>query len=235
MSNIVLIEANGTVKQVKAKDISRETLYKKAGFRSNEHFDKAHTWSIEYNNEMVHIELWAKTDGKATNENKYDFPPPVDNELYFGSCVLIRVDDTGQIINLTSAFWLKVYEQLFGGFETIDENDEDSDKEDDMKDDDMKDDDMKEDDVLPNIKKTKHGYIKDNFVVDEEEEDIQDDDEEDEENDDDGPVIHSPKKTNIPKNKRIQHVEVSDEEDDDDEEYYGSELEEEAYSYSDEE
>ena len=230
MSNIVLIEANGTVKQVKAKDISRETLYKKAGFRTNEHFDKAHTWSIEYNNEMVHIELWAKTDGKATNENKYDFPPPVDNELYFGSCVLIRVDDTGQIINLTSAFWLKVYEQLFGGFETIDENDEDSDKEDDMKDDDMKD-----DDVLPNIKKTKHGYIKDNFVVDEEEEDIQDDEEEDEENDDDGPVIHSPKKTTISKNKRIQHVEVSDEEDDDDEEYYGSELEEEAYSYSDEE
>ena len=34
MTTIVLIEHNGNIKQTKSNDISRETLYKKCGFRN---------------------------------------------------------------------------------------------------------------------------------------------------------------------------------------------------------
>ena len=204
MTSIVLVEHNGNIKNIKSKDFSFDTLYKKCGFRSAENFDKMTTWSIEYNKEICNIELWAKNEGKANNENKYDFPPPVDNELYYGTCALIRVDSKGSVIDLTMDLWLRLYEKLFGGFEDIvEDEDEDEDA----------DEDVDEDyDV-----KTKNGYIKDDFVVedDEDEEECEDDEE------DTTVVSKGSKKANI--------IEKEDEED-----YYGSELEEEAYSYSDE-
>jgi len=205
MTSIVLVEHNGNIKNIKSKDFSFDTLYKKCGFRSAENFDKMTTWSIEYNKEICNIELWAKNEGKANNENKYDFPPPVDNELYYGTCALIRVDSKGSVIDLTMDLWLRLYEKLFGGFEDIvedDDEDEDADE------------DVDEDyDV-----KTKNGYIKDDFVV-EDDEDEEDEECEDEE-EDTTVVSKGSKKANI----------IEEEEED----YYGSELEEEAYSYSDE-
>lgn len=216
MTSILLVEHNGTIKQVKTKDISRDLLYKKCGFRTAEHFDKTTTWSIEYNKEIINIELWAKNNGKANNENKYDFPPPVDNALYYGTCALIRVDGKGDIIELSSDLWLRLYEKLFGGFEEIDE---DGDEEDGEEEDDEEDEEDEEDDITPAVK-TKNGYLKDDFIDDDE------DDEDDEEEEDDGPHVSI-------KNKKKPTViaENNNEEDD----YYGSELEEEAYSYSDEE
>ena len=203
MTSIVLVEHNGNIKNIKSKDFSFDTLYKKCGFRSAENFDKMTTWSIEYNKEICNIELWAKNEGKANNENKYDFPHPVDNELYYGTCALIRVDSKGSVIDLTMDLWLRLYEKLFGGFEDIvEDEDEDEDA----------DEDVDEDyDV-----KTKNGYIKDDFVVedDEDEEECEDDEE------DTTVVSKGSKKANI----------IEEEEED----YYGSELEEEAYSYSDE-
>jgi hypothetical protein len=206
MTSIVLVEHNGNIKNIKSKDFSFDTLYKKCGFRSAENFDKMTTWSIEYNKEICNIELWAKNEGKANNENKYDFPPPVDSELYYGTCALIRVDSKGSVIDLTMDLWLRLYEKLFGGFEDIvEDEDEDEDA----------DEDVDEDYDI----KTKNGYIKDDFVVedDEDEEECEDDEEE---------------TTIVSKgNKKANIIEKEEE---DEEDYYGSELEEEAYSYSDE-
>ena len=123
MTDIIIIETNGTVKQSKVKELTFETLYKKAGFRSDANFKKRTTWKTMISNENIIIELWAKDDGKANHENKYDFPPPVDKVLYFGICVLIRIDLNGNIIGLTSEMWKTIYENLFGGFEDV-ENDE---------------------------------------------------------------------------------------------------------------
>jgi hypothetical protein len=103
--------------------------------------------------------MYGKIDGKANSENKYDFPPPIDNKLYFGSCALIGMikDDVNNItnVNLTVELWEKIYEKLFGGFEnlalTCNEDDEE------------------EDELLnvPKNRKTKKGgYLKDGFVVD---------------------------------------------------------------------
>ena len=46
-------------------------------------------------------------------ENKYDFPPPVDKDLYFGTCLLVRVNETGLIIDLDAPTWSKIYEKIF--------------------------------------------------------------------------------------------------------------------------
>jgi hypothetical protein len=209
MTSIVLVEHNGNIKNIKSKDFSFETLYKKCGFRSAEHFDKMTTWSIEYNKEICNIELWAKNEGKANNENKYDFPPPVDNDLYYGTCALVRVDSKGKVMDLTMDIWVKLYEKLFGGFEDIVEDDEeDEDAEEDDEDD--------EDDDI----KTKNGYVKDDFVIDDDEEEGEECDEDDDET---KVITKGKKKTNV-----IEKEEMEEED------YYGSELEEEAYSYSDE-
>lgn len=208
MTDIIIIETNGTVKQSKVKDITFETLYKKAGFRSDTNFKKRTTWKTMISNENIIIELWAKDDGKANFENKYDFPPPVDKVLYFGICVLIRIDLNGNIIGLTSELWKTVYEKLFGGFEDIEDEEEGS------------------EDELENIDKklkTKHGYLKDGFVVDEVASDDDDDEYSDEDEDNEGDDENSKKGDN------------EEDEDDYDEDIVGSELEEDEYDYSDDE
>lgn len=207
MTSIVLVEYTGNIKNIKTKEFSFETLYKKCGFRSAEHFDKMTTWSIEYNKEICNIELWAKKEGKPNNENKYDFPPPVDNDLYYGTCALVRVDSKGIVMDLTIDVWVKLYEKLFGGFEDIvedEEEDEDADEEEE---------DENEDDI-----KTKNGYVKDDFLVDDED----DENEEEEFNDEEENTV-------VTTGKKKATVKEEEEED-----YSGSELEEEAYSYSDE-
>jgi hypothetical protein len=149
MISIVIIEKSGNVKQVMVKEVSRETLYSKCGFRKAEGFEKRTVWNVELN-EKYNVELWSRNDGKANTENKYDFPPPVDNELYFGNCCVVRIDEESDaIIDLTMSEWNKIYDNLFGGFE------------------DLVDEEPSEDELenVPSDMKTQSGYLKDGFVV----------------------------------------------------------------------
>ena len=223
MTSIVLIEQNGNIKHVKTKELTKDTLYKKCGFRSNENFERTTTWEVEHNKEMFVIELWAKTEGKANNENKYDFPPPVDNSLYYGTCALIRVDNKEHIMNLTTDVWLKLYEKLFGGFEDLD-GDEGEEEDNDDGDDEEEDEEDYEEEVVnkplkkgKKVKKTKKDEDDENDEDECGDEDIEEDEEE---------ITKNPSKKNA---LRIESEEEKIED------YYGSELEEEAYSYSDDE
>jgi len=168
MTSILIVEHSGIIKQVKVKDLSMDTLYKKCGFKTNDNFNRVTTWSVEYNKDTINIELWAKDEGKANNENKYDFPPPVDNELYYGSCVLLRIDNDGKVISLTNDIWLYIYDRLFEGFEStsIDEENEDDDDEDDDDDGDDDDDDNDDDDDEDvKINNINNEYSKESSVV----------------------------------------------------------------------
>ena len=150
MPTIVLINKNSDIKQSKIKDLSRDILHTKCGFKNDNDFDKRTTWNIAIEEETFNIELWAKNNARANTENKYDFPPPIDSELYFGTCALLRVDDDDNIIDLTTEVWEKVYDFLFGGFEDLDSEEEPS--EDELE-------------KIPDELKTKTGYLKDGFVV----------------------------------------------------------------------
>jgi len=155
-TSLVLIETNGTVKGLKAKDATLDTLYKKCGFRTGEDFTRQHTWEVKLSGSAVGaktkhiISVWAKKVGKANFENKYDFPPPIDTALFFGTCVVVRTDEAGNLIDLTKETWTKIYEKLFGGFEDLDKSEEAS--EDELE------------GIDPSLL-TANGYLKDGFVV----------------------------------------------------------------------
>jgi len=181
MPSILIIDKNSVVKPYNTKTFVEDELYKKAGFKSKEGFAKHSEWTVrtpeQRRNEDVRgitgedlsskvivalknapttIELYGKTTGRAGQENKYDFPPPADNILFFGSCVLV-CKSGNNVVDISLAEWEKIYERLFGGFDDIHKNDSEDDEEDD-------------DSVDDNVPRTKEGYVKDGFIVDDTEE-----------------------------------------------------------------
>ena len=167
MTKAVIINKNGDIEEVTLKDDSKDNYYKLCKFRKADGFEKQTTWNInaKVKGEKIkyQIELWARDNGKANTENKYDFPPPVDNELFFGNCLLVNYDvENNTHKDISKPEWNALYERLFGGFEDLD---------------DTANADENEEDELENIPahmKTKQGYLKDNFVVDDEEEEVAD-------------------------------------------------------------
>lgn len=179
---LILVEKTGELKTLNVKDYKEDELFKKCGFKKETGFSKQAEWPVKYNGQRFSIMMYGKDDGKANMENKYDFPPPVDNKLLFGCCVLVGQikDDDGNksLINLSIELWTKLYEKLFGGFEDLtsangNKNNNDCDEYDDDADDDDDEDDNDELVNIPKSKKTKNsGYLKDGFVIDDEDDDI---------------------------------------------------------------
>lgn len=205
---IIIVEKTGALKSLSIKDYKEEELYKKCGFKKSEDFQKQVEWSVKFENKKYYITVYAKTDGKANSENKYDFPPPIDTKLFFGNCAIIakvkNEDGTHVLTDLSLQMWNKIYEKLFGGFEDLaataaeDENEED------------------ELENVPKEKKTKQGYLKDGFVVDSDEtEDEISSIGSDEVDDEDTETLSEEKDCDC-------DVELSD---------LGSELSEDSYSY----
>ena len=156
--NIIIVERTGTLKSLAIKDFKLEELFKKCGFKKSDDFIKQVEWNAKYDSKKYYIEVFAKTEGRPNSENKYDFPPPIDNKLFFGSCAVLayhKKDDGNKVYtDLSLALWNKIYEKLFGGFEDLATT--------------AKEDEEEEDELanVPKEKKTKNGYLKDGFVVD---------------------------------------------------------------------
>ena len=163
MTKAVVINKNGDIEEVTLKDDNKDNYYKLCKFRKPDGFEKQTTWNInaKIKGEKVkyQIELWARDNGKANTENKYDFPPPVDNDLFFGNCLLVNYDmENNTHKDISKPEWKAIYEKLFGGFEDLDDTAiADENEEDELEN-------------IPAHMKTKQGYLKDNFVVDDEEE-----------------------------------------------------------------
>lgn len=147
MPAVIVIEANGTLKEQNARSVADTCA--KAGTCQTQ-------WSPTIGTKTYNISLYGKTTGRAGNENKYELPPPVDSVLYFGKCVIANTDGT----NLKMSEWTTIYDHLFGGFEDLGTDEDEEDDE--------------EDDPTENITKT--GYAKDGFVVDDDEEEEEDED-----------------------------------------------------------
>lgn len=173
MVNILLIKKNGSLNITEYNEEQLDNLYKVAGLKNKKHFDFVTEWYVENEkNNSYNYCVYAKTNGKAGNENKYDFPPPIDNELYFDTCVIIKKKNN-VLKSIRLDEWEFVYESLFGGFEDLGEEDSE---------------DEEEEELGPDDKLTKSGYLQDDFVVDDDEdldEEYIDDDTDDEFEDDD--------------------------------------------------
>ena len=168
MPTAILIDKKGSIKEVVLKTFAESDLYKKAGFKTADGFQNTNTWTINAANKNYNISLYGKVSGRAGQENKYDFPPPVDNTLFFGSCILVNnlSEDKTKIDSVSKDEWKILYDHLFGGFEDL--GSEDSDESDDEED---------EDAGLP---RTKSGYAKDGFIVEDDAIEDEDDNESDE-------------------------------------------------------
>lgn len=210
--DIIIVERLGSLKMLSVKDYKQEELYKKCGFKKAEGFNKQTEWSVKLNGTKYTVQLYAKSDGRGNSENKYDFPPPVDTKLFYGSCALVgqikNDDGTKMLTNLSLSIWNKIYEKLFGGFEDLAAT--------------AKEDEEEEDELanVPKEKKTKHGYLKDGFVVDSSDTDEQIVSESDEEEDED-------------ESDESSDDIMGDADDELDIEDVGSELSEESYDYDD--
>ena len=204
--NIVIVERTGSLKSLAIKDFKLEELFKKCGFKKSDDFIKQVEWNAKYDSKKYYIEVFAKTDGRPNSENKYDFPPPIDTKLFFGSCAILaylkKDDGTKSYTDLTLQLWNKIYEKLFGGFEDLAAT--------------AKEDEEEVDELanVPKEKKTKQGYLKDGFVGDSS----------------DGDEDQSSSDTEISSECEDDSVETEDN-DDIVIEDIGSELSEESYDY----
>lgn len=211
--DIVIVERLGSLKLLSIKDFKQEELYKKCGFKKCEDFNKQTEWSVKFDGKKYLIQVFAKTEGRANSENKYDFPPPIDTKLFYGSCAIVaqikKDDGTKVYSNLSLALWNKIYEKLFGGFEDLAAT--------------AKADEEEEDELanIPKEKKTKQGYLKDGFVVDSS--DTEENSTEDSENDDADDEDSSDEDTDDEVDEEGNLI-IND---------IGSELSEESYDYDD--
>ena len=171
MVKIVIVKKTGEIQNGILKSYELVDLCKKCGYKKQDDFKMHINWAVTIDNQYYNVELYGKDVGKANFENKYDFPPPVDTLLLFGDCLLLNRNKEGDVENLDKTKWEKVYEFLFGGFEDLDATAaEDENEEDELE-------------HIPDSMKTKQGYLKDGFVVDDPIEDDDDDDDEDDEED----------------------------------------------------
>ena len=166
MTVILIVEKSGNIKETNVKNVQVSDLYKKAGFKTDEGFTEPMiSWprpGIDPFTLDYQIQVFGKTKGRAGQENKYDFPPPIDTTLFFGNVVLVAVRPGGVVVDLTMTAWEMVYDQLFGGFEDlVDSQGRSLDSEEDEEDDD--------DGNIEGYEYTKEGYVKDDFIVDDDE------------------------------------------------------------------
>ena len=83
MVKIVLVKKTGELQDSVVKNHDLEHLAKKCGYRKVDNFKMHVNWAVTIEESYYNIELYAKDTGKATFENKYDFPPPIDTLLLF--------------------------------------------------------------------------------------------------------------------------------------------------------
>lgn len=175
---ILVVEKSGNINEVEFKNYDESELYKKAGLKSPDGFKQHARWNVEdINGKSYNVSVFGKITGRANQENKFEFPPPIDTTLFFGNCIIVNKENDVPT-SITAEEWEEVYDYLYGGFEDLDDDDDE-------------DDDSDEDDGLP---RTKSGYVKDDFVVDDdEEEDEEEDEDEEEEDEDDDEVVYTKK------------------------------------------
>lgn len=190
--SVVIIKKNGSYEEKQLTELNcgvlcqlqLKSIYKLCNLRSKsdmpDSFGKIHTFSrksfpknmrskcgLDYCSERYDaIFVVGNKEGKAGQENKFEFPPPIDNDIFFGDLCLLKGENLGhggRLVDLTIKEWKRVYEMLFGGFDDCGSDDEDDNEDD--------------DDIYVEMPTTKEGYAKDGFVVDDE--DGEDGDEDD--------------------------------------------------------
>ena len=149
MVSIIVYRIDGAKQEVSSELLSECEL----------ELELIYTWELKKRNH--YISVFGSMEGEAGQENKLELPPPIDNVLLFGDVYIVfhKKKEARDFKDLSLSLWETYYEELFGGFESLDS--EDSFTEDDEEE--------YESDAY-----TKQGYLKDSFVVDDDDDDDDD-------------------------------------------------------------
>jgi hypothetical protein len=160
MTKMITINRCGDSSQISTKSTDAGSFHKRVGFKTDRGFALRHSFAVPKNlSDVVRmVTIFAKNEGRAGSENKTELPPPIDSELFYGNILVVGYGSDGVVRDITVVVWEKIYEYLFGGFENLDDTAETDENE------------IDELDAYPDEMKTKHGYLKDGFVVDSDEE-----------------------------------------------------------------
>jgi hypothetical protein len=159
--NVVLVTRGGEISDSRMMSGDSTSFHRKCGFKTPTAFGCRVTWPVPSKLSSAipfkTVTVWGKTDGKAGCENKYDFPPPIDSILLFGTVMVVgRHGD--EYCSITTGQWGAMYDHLFGGFENLaDTAAADENEIDELAD-------------IPSEMKTRDGYLRDGFVVDSDDE-----------------------------------------------------------------
>ena len=229
MVKVVVVDKNCNKKET-VLNYDESEFYKKCNYRNNNNFGARHTWEFKESGETYYITVFAKDKGRANSENKYDLPPPIDSNLYYGTLLIVKTFtkedfEKENLDNLTLEEWETCYEKLFGGFESLGEDDSDE---------------IDELDDISDSEKTKEGYHKDGFVVDDD--DDEDEDYLPEEEEEDESEAEDTEETDEEVMGQESDIDDIEEEEEDEDEYdseeaelLDSELSEESYISDDDE
>lgn len=157
MVKFVVVGKFGESKTLNVSNLNLEELYKKCKFRKKDYFSKRHTWKVKKDNKYIYIHLYAKNAGRPATINKFELPPPIDKDLFYGTLGVVASNDKDctDITDFTHQEWDKIYIGLMGGFEDLDSEEGE----------------RSSDEYIPPELKTKQGYSKENnFIVEDGEE-----------------------------------------------------------------
>jgi hypothetical protein len=210
MVKIVVVVKNSDCVTVDFETYTEDKLYRKCNFRKSEGFKMQATWKINIKEQEHTICLYGKINGKHNTINNFEFPPPVDKQLFYGNCAIVNFDKNNNVIDIDCELWFKLYEKLLGGFYNLKDTEID---------------DNNEVDELDNIAKeykTKDGFLKDGFIVDSDSDSVE------------TGIVESHKDVGNIKYNTVKQQDT-DSDSDLNYEYNGSDLEPEEYSYSSDE
>lgn len=196
--SIVVLKKNSDVHSSTLPVDGVDALYKRCGFKKSDGFRVHATWALPAEDQTIFVKVFGKTEGRAGSENKSELPPPVDSTIFFGNVAIVSFigadPESAQPADLTAERWEKLYELLIGGTESL--GGAAADKADAAADAAIEEE-YELDEGLLGLGKSREGYAKDGFVVEDEDVDElepvdpkgvddDDDDEEEEEEDDTG-------------------------------------------------
>ena len=130
MTNILILEQNGTIKTMSIEDDLKRDQLKTTQY-ANHNVKFIHKWKLQNIIEDVDSELslniYAKSKFKAGLEiNKHDLPPPLHNldNVYYGNILIVGLNDNDDIINFDKGHW-KSLVKILNKEDEDDEDDED--------------------------------------------------------------------------------------------------------------
>ena len=123
MSVVIILTKNGEIKEFTIQEEIDINNLNVNSWEINTGLGNFERIDYEYNGDILSLYGWK--EGHLGEINRTELPPPEDNTLYFGDVIVIR-SKNGDVLDLTEQNYNEFYEAIHGGFESLGEEDTDT-------------------------------------------------------------------------------------------------------------